>query len=85
MRAFLDGRFRQPDDDVLGQAAGRDIDLDLNGQGLDADEREGIEFSEHNQIPLALRKSGGARSTPQRPVSLLREGQREGWCPYQSY
>ena len=48
MRALLDGGLGQPDEDLFGQAAGGDVDLDLNGQGLDADEREGFEFGEHN-------------------------------------
>ena len=32
---------------MFWQPTGRYIDLDLNRQGLDADEREGFEFGEH--------------------------------------
>jgi hypothetical protein len=60
MRAFLDGGFGKPDEDLLGQSAGGDIDLDFNGQGLDADEGEGFEFGEHRQcIPLSGRERAG--------------------------
>ncbi len=61
MRAFLDGRLGKADQDLLGQSAGGDIDLDLDGQGLDADEREGFEFGEHRRvIPLSGRARAGA-------------------------
>ena len=55
MRAFLDGGLGQSDQNVFGQTAGRDIDLDLNGQGIDADEREGFEFGEHRRFVLLSR------------------------------
>ncbi len=54
MRAFLDGGLGKADKDLLGQSAGGDIDLDLNGQGLEADESEGLEFGKHSFVALSL-------------------------------
>ena len=34
---------------VLGDRAGRDVDLDLDGQGFDPQEREGVELGEHGR------------------------------------
>ncbi len=58
MRALLDGRFGQADEHGLGQRAGRDIDLDLDRQGVDAEEREGVELGEHgpSALPNGLRE-----------------------------
>ena len=58
VRAFLDRRLRQADENVLRQARGRDIDLDLDRQGVDADEREGFEFGEHKSQLIALNDAG---------------------------
>ena len=38
------------------QAAGRDIHLDFDRQGVDADQGVGLEFGEHNRFPLSLRE-----------------------------
>ena len=63
MRAFLDRGFREKTRTWLGQAAWRYIDLDLDGQGLDADERERLEFGEHiDFIPLFRWKRVGVRA-----------------------
>ena len=63
MRAFLDRGLREADEDLFGQTAGGEIDLDLNGQGLDADERERLEFGEHNDfIPLSRWEKFGVRA-----------------------
>ena len=52
--ALLDRHLRQADEDRLGQA-GRGIDLDLDGHGVDADEGEGVELGEHARaIPEPL-------------------------------
>ena len=47
VRAFLDGGLRQADENRLGQCAGRDIHLDFDRHGVDADERERMELGEH--------------------------------------
>ncbi len=50
MRAFLDRRFGQADENGFGQGAGRDIDLDLDRQGVDAQERKGLQFGQHGRV-----------------------------------
>ena len=47
VRAFLDGRLGQADQNGFRQPGGRDVDLDLDRQGVDAQQREGFEFGEH--------------------------------------
>lgn len=49
---FLDGEFRQADEDDLAHAAG-EIDFDLDGQGVDPEQREGVELREHGRIVVA--------------------------------
>ena len=49
--AFLDRRLGQADDDLFRQAAGRDVHLDLDRQGVDPDQGIRLEFGEHEQVP----------------------------------
>ncbi len=70
VRAFLDRRFGQADEDRLGQRAGRDIDLDLDRHGVDADEREGVELGEHGPCSLPI----GLRERSRRILWRVREG-----------
>ena len=63
MRAFLDGGLGKSDKNVFRQTAGGDIDLNLNRQGINADEREGFEFGEHRRfIPLSGWERVGVRA-----------------------
>ena len=43
--------FGQAHQHDLGQPGGRDIHLDLDRQGVDAHQREGLELGEHRQVP----------------------------------
>ena len=52
VRAFLDGRLGQADQDRLGQGPGRNIDLDLDRQGLDPEQRIRSEPGEHREANL---------------------------------
>jgi len=45
--AFLDGGFGEADENRFWERAGRDIDLDFDRHGLDANEGEGVELGEH--------------------------------------
>ena len=40
----------RPTSTVFGSPAGRDVDLDLDRQGVDAQEREGFELGEHSWL-----------------------------------
>jgi hypothetical protein len=50
VRALLHRRFRQPDQHDLRQPGRRDIHLDLDGQGVDAQQREGFELGKHGTV-----------------------------------
>ncbi|WP_168218703.1 hypothetical protein [Limnoglobus roseus] len=47
MDALPHGEFRQTDEDDLAES-GREIDFDLDRQGVDADERERVQLGEHD-------------------------------------
>jgi hypothetical protein len=62
MHTLFDRHFRQTDKQRFGQAR-RSIDLGLNGDSINADEREGVQLGEHERrIPEIHR---GEISTPQ--------------------
>jgi hypothetical protein len=64
MRTLLHRRLGQPDEYQFRQAGGRDIDFHFDRQGVDPDEREGLEFGEHGSpISAATRKAGVNVST----------------------
>jgi hypothetical protein len=48
MHALFDRHLRQADKERFGQSCGR-IDLGLNRNGVDTDEREGVQFGEHER------------------------------------
>ena len=77
VRAFLDGRFGQADEDRLGQRAGRDIHLDFDRHGFDADEREGVELGEHDgnpQLEAVILAANVAATKPMQVYSLNARG-----------
>ena len=47
VHALLHRLLGQADEHRLRQRAGRDIDLDFDGQGVDAQQREGVQLGEH--------------------------------------
>jgi hypothetical protein len=49
MRALLDGLFRQTNEHGLGQRAGRNVDLHLDRQGVDAQQRKGVQLGEQGR------------------------------------
>ena len=62
MNALLDRHLGQADEDRLGQP-GRDIDFDLDGNGVDADEGEGVQLGEHGRLRNGLRFDGYRESS----------------------
>ena len=54
-RALLDGRLGHADQDGFGQRPGRDIDFDLNRQGLDPEQRISCEPGEHREAICKIR------------------------------
>lgn len=50
VNALFDGPFRQAHNDRLGHCAGRNIDLDFDGNCLDSEQRIGEELGEHEPV-----------------------------------
>jgi hypothetical protein len=49
MHALPDGHLRQADQDGLGQSGGN-IDFGFDGDGVDADQGEGVQLGEHERF-----------------------------------
>jgi len=50
MRALADGRVGHADEHGGRQGPGRDVDLDVHRDGVDAEQREGVEAGEHGTV-----------------------------------
>jgi hypothetical protein len=55
MRAFLNRGLREPDQNRLRQRPGRNIDFDLNRQGLDPNQRISGKLGEHREAICEIR------------------------------
>jgi hypothetical protein len=58
VNALFDGPFCQSHDDRLGHRAWRNIDFDLDGDGLDSEQRIGKELGEHEPARDVRNRSG---------------------------